>query len=811
MKLWKRAMALLLVAVMSFMLPSNDLAGHISRAASSKRLYIGELKVVMTDGTTTPQQWCDSQTENKDDDESNDWRVIEHNLNSGAAGRLSQDIGVFLCYQTTSDENKAIRDIAVMNEKGNYSVGEYERLLKEQKDVYTDMVNNMKDMLSEYRTNYEKKLPTAVQAHDFLNAFIEDDSGKLLGDLLLDISDADLANLLLQMNGDMVLTVQQQIAAACDTGKSTWLDRMVQLGSFGALRKKFLTAYKNNARKADAALEKNYHDKAMVIYDAWDDIHQHFNDINNKIKKQGLDEMSEKELDSWAEGDFGDSDASLFLVESSALESLGCYKYKVDESSSSEQTLFDYFYQDKKAFDGENIKYLYPLAASLSDGQIAAMRGTVSFFNILQDGLKSGLYNDYSNGQGAELKEKISTEEKETINEIKDYVDKTVDEWSGGEKISVYEGVDRQIFEGGVAVTSAAEKFSEGTEASWADRFVDNGGFKKCMIGLSVSSILSGICSFTFKIAQSVIYEVNLEAVRETMLSQSTKEANILTRWMQKYDISEATVKYIRDNPVEIMKHNVIYGEAYHGTKDSAIEGMCTLDAIARNGKVYKLYKALKVGFAVFAVLLAVADITLTAVTLYKYYNREHMPIPRYMVDMTYDELQGASYIAYKSVYDNNGNCGDTNGGSCKQWLALYATKDRDAGAPILAPDNNERNFILQTGKGGDSIPTGYSSLHLFGKPNVAQNLTFADGENGWSYNDEHNGTYFFFRHEDTQTSDADSAIVSGMDAGTALGTGMIVLIGAAGLVTGIFIGAVITSVRRRKRRLDIKDDQLNG
>ena len=126
-----------------------------------------------------------------------------------------------------------------------------------------------------------------------------------------------------------------------------------------------------------------------------------------------------------------------------------------------------------------------------------------------------------------------------------------------------------------------------------------------------------------------------------------------------------------------------------------------------------------------------------------------------------------------------------------------------------MAPDNNERNFILKTGEGGDSIPSGYSPLHLFGNPNVAQNLTFADGENGWSYNDEHNGTYFFFRHADT--SGSDNTIVSDMDAGTALGTGMIVLIGVAGIVTGIFIGVVITSVRHRKRRLGIKEDQLNG
>ena len=115
---------------------------------------------------------------------------------------------------------------------------------------------------------------------------------------------------------------------------------------------------------------------------------------------------------------------------------------------------------------------------------------------------------------------------------------------------------------------------------------------------------------------------------------------------------------------------------------------------------------------------------------------------------------------------------------------------------------------------------SSYSPLHMFGTPNVAQNLTFADGDNGWSYNDKNKGTYLFFTHANAQMSYSDptakavpsetnattaqgSNTAEAKDAGTALSTGVIILIGAAGLVAGIFIGAITTNVRRKKRRAE--------
>ena len=127
------------------------------------------------------------------------------------------------------------------------------------------MVNDTKTMIEEYRTNYKNGLPTAIQAHDFMNTYKEDDSGKLFGDFMLDVTDEDLVEALLQANGQSVLMLQEQLAYACDTGKNTWLDRMEQLGSYSNLRKQVLKAYNNDANKADKALKQKYNDKAQII------------------------------------------------------------------------------------------------------------------------------------------------------------------------------------------------------------------------------------------------------------------------------------------------------------------------------------------------------------------------------------------------------------------------------------------------------------------------------------------------------------------------------------------------------------------
>ena len=128
--------------------------------------------------------------------------------------------------------------------------------------------------------------------------------------------------------------------------------------------------------------------------------------------------------------------------------------------------------------------------------------------------------------------------------------------------------------------------------------------------------------------------------------------------------------------------------------------------------------------------------------------------------------------------------------------------------------------LALMVVKTGDETAPGmeYSPLHMFGTPNVVQNLTFADGDNGWSFNDKNHGTYLFFVHanaeinynnalateaDGTGTDTATGSVTSPEEAGTVISTGMVVLVGAAGLVAGIFIGAIgANGMSRRQSRI---------
>ena len=78
-----RCVAVFMLMVMAFLLPANHLVTKEAYAAAKKTKYIKQLKVFSKkDGDVDDaRDWCDSQAENKDDDENNDWYVIPGDLN----------------------------------------------------------------------------------------------------------------------------------------------------------------------------------------------------------------------------------------------------------------------------------------------------------------------------------------------------------------------------------------------------------------------------------------------------------------------------------------------------------------------------------------------------------------------------------------------------------------------------------------------------------------------------------------------------------------------------------------------------------
>lgn len=822
--IWKRGLAVCLMAVLGFMFSATPLYQSQVQAAevNSGKEYIKELRLFITQKNNSlneAEKWCAEQ--------GNGWQVFEGedpqgkvaskiatNLNIGTEGPGSiNSCAVYLCYRTTTDPKEAITDIAVINEKGGYSEGEYEMLLKKQKETYIDMVKNMKTMIGEYRANYEKKTPMAVKSHDFLNIYKEDDSGELLGDILLAADDDKLAEILLQCNGTVVLTMQEKLAAACDTAKTTWLDRMVKLGSFDKLK----AAFSKNMTGGDInkALENQYKESANTILDHWDDLSTRINSLANILEENGLSDASADKIKEWVEGLKVTDPAYASCQDLMLLASLANYQY-------GDKTLLDFFAKTKAQVENDGIETLYPMAACLTKGQISALDESVGLYQMVQDAYAASIVNNNNAGIMAEIKKDDAG--KEAANDVKDSIG-IVDEMIknlGEKKVSIYEGVDREVFKGGVAVTTEAKNASAGTEDKWTDIFVKNGDIQLAPVVAGASAVVTGILSGVFAYAASHAKDSVTEAMSEM------KAFSVIQNPRGRQNINElfqkTTVDFIRNPQNKIVDYQALALKAEEGdlAAKAALEdlGSHVEEKVIVNPK-RAVYNKLKIGFAVFTVLLSAADIALTVYSLYQYYNVEHLPIPHHMVHRTYSETKEASYVAYKSVRDQDGNCGDLNANNARQWLALYYTKDKKAGDPILAPSSNNE-WVYKTGS--SNLPgTGYTPLHMFGTDNVAQNLTFADGDNGYSYNDGKNGIYLFFSHANavisysgkndeatkTESPSADSSeadVVSGSVAGTdqtgtTISGGVIVLVGAMCLFAGGFIG-FLTGSRRRKKQI---------
>ena len=244
-----RILAFGLVFIMAFMLPAGPLVqGDVQAASKKTPVYIKDVRLFT-------ERKYGKYVEKWIEEQGSDWHVAAERISEGGEGAFQMSVGASIVYQTTTDPKEAITDLALMNEKGNYDFEAYEIFLKEQKSQYRDMVNDLKTMRAEYKKNYENKVDTAVKAHDLMNMYIEDDSDMLLGDLLLTADDDKLTDVLLQANGSVVIFIERELASACDTGKTTWLDRMSQIGSYDTLREKFIRVCNNNAASADATMD----------------------------------------------------------------------------------------------------------------------------------------------------------------------------------------------------------------------------------------------------------------------------------------------------------------------------------------------------------------------------------------------------------------------------------------------------------------------------------------------------------------------------------------------------------------------------
>ena len=411
--------------------------------------------------------------------------------------------------------------------------------------------------------------------------------------------------------------------------------------------------------------------------------------------------------------------------------------------------MLDFFTEEN---DPEDSEIFMPMAAALSDGQ----RVGLPFVSLTQL-----------------LKFAFTSDEgwKESADEIKK-------EFEGLKDVSVYQNIDRDLYkeDGSVAMTDSAQR-AENTQTG------TTGTQEEQMDTLSMITAISwaataGCALVTLGSLAARYHYINVDAIKEFFY-----EANFTVEGTTGYEL-------------------VFMNEA-----DLSFYSLDRATASA----VHKARFAVQLSRIFMVVTLAVAVIStvLTIIDLCRDKSIEQLPIPKYLVD-NYTDADGGSYtLNYKAVECNReeffgadytrqkGSSADLNADEGKQWLALYVSKNSKAGNP-LTPD-----FAVQE---SSTAPGGYEgNVHIIGEKgavNVASGAfrNYSTASQAWQIVAGDYTQFIFYKlSNDVKTYDE----ASGNMTASSFNGGTAALFGFGGLAIGAVLGAVMTSLVKKKKKAE--------
>ena len=698
-------------------------------------------------------------------------KKVDLNQNAGGGWGSKGDKVVYLGFKTTTDRNEAITDLALMNMCGGYDVKEYELLMEYQlNSQIIPFVQDFQVAIDEYRANLtsanEGNRARAEYVKAILDTFIDDDTGKGLGSLLVNptkyemgdaaynaLSDAekknhaDILTILAQSNGKATLMLENLITRAADTGEESWLDRFV-----GIAYDDLVDALDMLPSDADAQLARLYDDDANAFLLLWEDFRKDLLDYDKQLEileafdadaaEEGLgaiaaagesptDEQANESLDSYAQAQY-DTATVMKAIEMMLIHD------KLEEYAYGDGTLLDFFLQTEDEIS-DDISVLYPLIASLSAGQRA--------------GLKFVTLREY-------LSIAISDADNYDLSVVEDMA-----------VTSIYDGVDRGIYEkGGVALTSDAQRDDAMNKAVEEDSMFNS--WTIAMMAITGACFLASVGS----VISYVTYTKKYEALSAMMKEQLYKKA-MTPEWTQKN-------LFVKNKKIVTYEGKV---QDYPVWRDDLYMSRATLS------------KWLAVGFGIATVLLGAVTTYLSYRDLVNYYKVDYAPIPHYMVDAkditAYDENgtkivlknQAAYYKAAEcnrkegdDFFNALGTCADMNGDVGKQWLALYAQKS-DVFPPILA-----KSLLVKVGD--TNLPAGYKTgIHMFGA-----STAFDLNNENYVWNKDAKSVQVYFKLDESQAAST---------SGSNFTAGNLAIASIAGAALGALATTVVLLARGKKKK----------
>ena len=665
-------------------------------AAGAEEEYICELRLIYAEGYEEAKQILA-------DSEFSDYKVLKENLNKD-----SDEIGVWLAYKTTTDIEDAITDLAIMQMNGGYTEGNYQELIKQSYDEYVAMGEIYLQAIEYFIEAYDAGDYLAESACRQLNFYnvvsdgipedkIPDFEGERLGDIFYDgIDEYELATMFLQGNSYALSSIRSLIAMGVsynEDGK-TYLEKV-----------------------GDAAAEMMA-DPGVYDNEDYDDLAEIIANTISVFRKMF------KELGT-VEAELNYNDGAMTELEIKYLEYKAMAEMMRGVSYLGDKTLYQFCLDYE--LDESDYSSLYPLVAALNHGQLA-MTQVSHYYDVVRYSVST-----YSEDV---IEEKLSE----------------MEEKYGAYPFNVYTGVDRSVYYGTFAITSAASRADAYTDQTGiSEAFFGEGNVGSTVAGIVTgvvgAGLLTGAIAVTAEAAQATKEVVVMVADSKTQLinelATKTLTANV-NGFEAMYSYDEFVTNYIsiymsRTN--QVVDCTAWTFESKIAYVDSNLTKMLTpetqnyfwtyklevsKDVTKTTDDVMSCYdQALQAGMAPAAKILAGGLYILGGAmmiysafnllsTVYNYYHPDYEDIPTAMVDLI-ETVDGDRYIKYDVVYGAETNddgvyeAADLNAFEAQRWNALYYTKSYEAGKPLLADEFVVSYTNNQAGE-------GYTPVHRFGE-----------------------------------------------------------------------------------------------
>ena len=647
----------------------------ISVSAATTEEFISEVALIYKDSVEDAKKAI----------EGTDWKLFEQDLNPKADYMF--DDGVYLIYKTSTNVEDAITDLRVMDMYGGFSISSYEKQLEASREEYKKNVQEIRTIAAEFKALYEAGDAMAALAYRQLNYYKDvkttngTETDMLMGDFFLNMPTDDLivVQVLLEGNSLVVSNLFTLLAIGLSNSSNS-LDKRVA----------------DNYAIRDTLSDEACYDNAIALVEP-------LNKVAAKIKQ--YDTLKDK---------YALEDGSMTEAEYEFIREVGAVAALSESIKLGDITLADMLRKGEWTY-----KDLYPIVASFSAGQLSLIK--MGAFEIL-------------------LTHANPSSSIEDLTELVDAVEAKMIEKDGYIKpIDLYIGVDRSIFNGSFAMTSAAERQQALTGETW-----DMGS--------------AATASTNFYIASTVLTFLDVIAWGGFAIASTNSSTGLAF-----YQIG------------------TMVSEVWNMTGVAEVSGF-------QNVAPFWQWNAAGIWFWT-AVGVALIAAGLSGISLwYNYYNPDYTEIPDVLVDVRETDL-GDKYVKYTAakVYEDgklSEKNADFNAYEGKEWNALYYTKDATAGN-CLTP-----KFVYS--ESNSTIARRHQGISMFGE-------TKAFDLNSHVYNDNAPGVYVTIRYSNTKKAAADLPTV----VGSMFATGALYALTAlAGAGVGVCGTILLQNAKKKEKEL---------